>query len=461
MLNLTLSQITTWLNLAQLVGPADTVISQVSTDTRTIKAGDLYVALCGERFDGHAFVAQAAQKGAAAALVSQLQSDVTLPQIVVPDTRLALGQLAKAWRQQFSFPLIVVTGSNGKTTVTQMIAAILEAAYPQAYLSTQGNLNNDIGVPLTLLRLRANHQSAVVELGMNHPGEIGYLTAISQPTIALVNNAQREHLEFMKSVENVAHENGACLLGLPDDGVAVFPADDDYTALWNSMAKPRQCIHFSSGSQAQVYPISATWSDNQWQINAHTPQGACQFTLAVAGRHNVKNAMAALACAAAAGISPAIAAQGLTAFSPVKGRSRSMRLNWGGQQLAVVDDTYNANPDSMRAAVDVLSELPGPTLLVVGDMGEVGDQGPSFHHELGLYAKQKGIQHLMCTGELTQHSHQAFGSGQHFNTMDALCAAVIQHAHLYASILVKGSRFMKISALQESAHPRKDTSDVA
>lgn len=444
---------------SHLLGQASTMIRQVRTDTRAVQPGDLFVALKGETFDGHDFVQAAAQKGAVATLVSVEQSPCDIPQIVVADTRLALGTLAKYWRARFDLPVIGVTGSNGKTTVTQMIASILRTAYPEHALATQGNLNNDIGLPLTVLQLRDHHARAVFEMGMNHPGEIAYLAAIAAPTVALVNNAQREHLEFMHTVENVAIENGACLSALSPDGLAVFPADDTYTALWQQLAGSRKCLTFALQPGADVFPTQMQWRSGAWSVHASTPFGACQFSLAAAGRHNVKNALAALACALGAGITPERAAQGLSAFEPVKGRSRSFSLTLGTSTLSMVDDTYNANPDSMKAAVDVLADLPAPRLLVVGDMGEVGDQGPQFHTELGAYAKACGIDQLICTGDLSVHAATAFAGGRHIANRDDLCKAVLEQAPQVASILVKGSRFMKmeqvIAALQTAAHEGK------
>jgi UDP-N-acetylmuramoyl-tripeptide--D-alanyl-D-alanine ligase len=287
------------------------------------------------------------------------------------------------WRGRFAVPLITVTGSNGKTTVKQMLATVLHHVHGNHHLATKGNLNNDIGLPLTLLRWRANHERAVIEMGMNHPGEIAYLADIAQPTVALVNNAQREHLEFMGSVEAVARENGSVFTFTAPTGTAVFPADEPYTDLWRGLAGGRKVMTFAMNGGADVFAKAAHWKGGAWQVHASTPEGDCHFTVNVAGRHNVKNALAALACAMASGISAQQAALGLSKFEAVKGRSRSMQIDLNGRPITVIDDTYNANPDSMKAAVDVLADLPQPSLLVVGDMGEVGDNGPAFHRELG------------------------------------------------------------------------------
>jgi len=383
----------------------------------------------------------------------------------VVDTRLALGQLAKGWRAQFSLPVIAVTGSNGKTTVTQMIASILRAGFGDDALATQGNLNNDIGVPQTLLRLRAHHRSAVVELGMNHPGEIAGLAAMTQASVALVNNAQREHQEFMATVEAVAQENGEAIRALPANGVAVFPADDAYTPLWQDLAGQRECMRFSlhTDSSAEVRLIQATWHNDHWVVQAHTPAGVLNTRLHIAGRHNVGNALAATACALAAGVSLDVIAQGLASFEPVKGRSRAFGVQCQGHAITVVDDTYNANPDSVRAAIDVLAELPAPRLLVLGDMGEVGSQGPEFHREVGLHAHAMGIDHVLCLGDLAVYTATACGAAaQHFSNIEPLQTMVQQLLPTLGSVLVKGSRFMKMERVIDTIngchdHPTKES----
>jgi UDP-N-acetylmuramoyl-tripeptide--D-alanyl-D-alanine ligase len=440
-----------------LVGDGAVWVSRVHSDTRSLQVGDLFVALKGERFDANTFLAQAKAAGAVAALcqgdAAPLLQAAGLSGVVVPDSKVALGALAAAWRARFKLPLIAVTGSNGKTTVTQMVASILRAHAPQATLATQGNLNNDIGVPLTVSGLRALHQLAVVELGMNHPGEIAQIAAIAQPTVALVNNAQREHLEFMATIEAVAQENGAVISALPATGTAVFPADDAYTGLWKSLAAQRQTLTFGlQDSHADVQCISAVWQSGAWHLSANTPVGVLTTTLHIAGLHNVKNALAAAACALAAGVPLAAIAQGLAAFEPVKGRSRALSVQLAGRELTVVDDSYNANPDSVRAAIDVLASLPGPQLLVLGDMGEVGDQGPAFHAEVGAYAREQGITSVYTLGTLAAHA-----GAQHFSDMAALQAAVLTALSTHTSVLVKGSRFMKMEQVVQAimAHEEK------
>lgn len=440
---MTLQQSLGWLPSARLVGDGSVMPVRVHTDTRSLKPGDLFVALKGEHFDAHEFLAQAKARGAVAAIAQQGLLKANLPGLEVADSRVALGQLAAGWRSQFSLPLIAVTGSNGKTTVTQMIAAILRAWKPADAFATEGNLNNDIGVPLTLLRLRASHQVGVVELGMNHPGEIACLAALTRPTVALVNNAQREHLEFMATVEAVARENGSVLEFLNADGIAVFPADDDYTDVWRRLAGVRKVLTFALSGPADV-TASANWNGEGWNVIAKTPAGPLEFSLHIAGRHNVKNALAATACAIAAGVTLPFIAAGLSSFAPVKGRSRAVGIQLQGRKLTLIDDTYNANPDSMQAAIEVLAELPGPRLLVMGDMGEVGDQGPQFHAEAGRHARALGIEKLFTLGMQSRGAAAAFGQGRHFTDMAELAVAVVAELPHAASILVKGSRFMKM-----------------
>ncbi|AKJ27866.1 UDP-N-acetylmuramoyl-tripeptide--D-alanyl-D-alanine ligase [Caldimonas brevitalea] len=446
MMTLELAQ--TLLPGATRVGAADVQVRRVHTDTRTLQAGDLFVAIKGERFDAHDFLAQAQAAGAVAAIAERGLAEAGLPGLLVADTRAALGELAAGWRRRFELPLVAVTGSNGKTTVTQMIAAILRAWLGDAAFSTQGNFNNDIGLPLTLLRLRAEHGAGVVELGMNHPGEIAYLSRIAAPTVALVNNAQREHQEFMASVEAVARENGSVIEALGHDGVAVFPADEEHTPLWRELAGTRRVLTFARATDADVSG-DAQWQGDHWQLALHTPLGDATAELRIAGAHNIKNALAATACAVAAGVPLEAIARGLSAFEPVKGRSQVKQFSRGGRTVTLVDDTYNANPDSMRAAVDVVAEMPGPRWLVLGDMGEVGDQGPAFHTEVGDYARERGIDAVWTAGEQMAHAARAYGSARHFDGVPELVAALGEQPAA-ACVLVKGSRFMKMERVVEA-----------
>ena len=452
---MTLQQALAWISVyqpkARLVGDGATPVLRVHTDSRTLQHGDLFVALKGERMDANEFLPQVkAQALATAAIAHGGLESLGLAGIEVPDTTAALGALAQGWRKQFHLPLIAVTGSNGKTTVTQMIASILRAFAGDAAFATQGNFNNAIGVPLTLFRMSKQHSIGVVELGMNHPGEITELARIAQPTVALVNNAQREHQEFMHTVEAVAQENASVFAHLPQDGVAVFPADDAFTPLWRGLAQGRQQLTFGA-TGADVMALQAKWADSAWQVTVQTPQGRFDCALHIAGRHNVRNALAATACALAAGVPLASIAQGLTAFEPVKGRSRSTSVVCGGRRIDVVDDTYNANPDSMQAAIAVLAELPAPRMLVVGDMAEVGDQGPAFHAEIGASARQVGIEQFLALGQQMKHAVTAFGEGaEHFEDMATLIAAVQARMGQTGAVLVKGSRSMKMEQVVQA-----------
>ena len=463
---MTLAQAHALLPGSQLVGDGSVAIARVHSDTRTLKPGDLFVALKGERFDAHDFLPQAQATGAVAAIAQRGLVEAGLPGLVVADSRVALGELAAAWRAQFDLPLIAVTGSNGKTTVTQMIASILRAWHGAAAFATEGNFNNDIGVPLTLLRLNregtGQHRAGVVELGMNHPGEIGQLSRWTAPTVALVNNAQREHQEFMQSVEAVARENGAVIEALPADGVAVFPLDDAaHTPIWKELAGHRRVLGFALQGPADVTG-DATWSTDHWAMRLHTPTGDATANVRVAGWHNVKNALASTACALAAGCPLDAVVRGLEAFEPVKGRSQVQRIQHAGRDVTLIDDTYNANPDSMRAAIDVLSTLPEPRWLVMGDMGEVGDQGPAFHREVGAHAAVQGVEFLWAVGAASAHAVEAYraaggATARHFDTVAEVLAAVQQQqAPAAGAVVVKGSRFMKmeqvVAALRGAHH---------
>ena len=454
---MTLAQAHAMLPGSTLVGDDTVAIERVHTDTRSLRPGDLFIALTGERFDAHAFLAQAKAAGAVAAIAEHGLGAPGLPGLKVADTQQALTALAAAWRQRFQLPLIAVAGSNGKTTVTQMIASILRAWLGDAAFSTAGNLNNHIGVPLTLLRLRQDdaawHRAGVVELGMNHPGEIAELAAITAPTVALVNNAQREHQEFMTSVEAVAIENGAAIGALGASGTAVFPADEEHAPLWHQLAGQRPMLTFALTGPADV-TCHAEWVGDRWALLVQTPAGASTVELRVAGWHNVKNALAATACALAAGCPLDAIRRGLEAFEPVKGRSQVKAFVRGDQRVTLIDDSYNANPDSVRAAIEVLATMRAPRLLLLGDMGEVGARGPEFHAEVGAYAKERGIEHVWCAGALCEHTTKAFGAGARHFADTPLMASAVGELPAVASLLVKGSRFMQmervVTALQET-----------
>ena len=456
----------------RLIGDPGRAFARVHTDTRTLRAGDLFVALRGERFDANDFLAQAREAGACAALAERGLAEAGLPGLEVPDALAALQALAEGWRATLDLPVIGVTGSNGKTTVTQMIASILRAAAGDAAHATAGNLNNHIGVPLTVLGLRRHHRLAVIELGMNHPGEIAELARIAQPTVALVNNAQREHQEFMKTVEAVARENGAAIAALPAGGTAVFPEGDIYTALWRGLAGARPVRTFALDDPAADLRAQAVWAGDHWTATLHTPAGDATLALQVAGRHNLLNALAAAGCALAAGVPLAAVRDGLAAFRPVRGRSAVEQRAWRGRTITLIDDSYNANPDSVRAAIDVLAALPGPRWLVLGDMGEVGDDGPAFHAEVGAHAAASGIELFWSAGILAAHAAQAAtsaGAGtavRHEADAAALVAAMRSGAGRAAlgavrSVLVKGSRFMKMEQVVAAIREEGDLGSAA
>jgi UDP-N-acetylmuramoyl-tripeptide--D-alanyl-D-alanine ligase len=436
---------------ARVIGE-DVRFDSVSTDSRTLRRGALFVALSGERFDGRRFIGSAKERGAAAAMVAEEQSSGTtdreLPLVVVNDTRLALGRLAAHWRERFDIPLIAVTGSNGKTTVKEMIAAILRAHFGETHaLATEGNLNNDIGLPLTLLNLRATHRAAVVEMGINHPGETAALAAIASPTVALVNNAQREHQEFMKGVAEVAREHGAVFAALRSEGTGVINADDEFSGYWRELLEGKRVRDFGLDKPAQVggrHRFTLFGSE----IELRAPEGATRVELHVDGRHNVLNAFAAAACALTAGASLDAVTRGLAAFRPVGGRMQRRTTPSGA---ALIDDSYNANPDSVRAAIDVLAAEGGAKFLLLGDMGEVGERGMEFHEEIGRYARERGIDRLYAAGALSRACVAAFGEGaRHFATVEDLIAAAQGELQPQTTMLVKGSRFMRMERVVQA-----------
>ena len=432
---------------SRLFGAGATRIDSVSTDSRSAPAGCVFFALRGDRFDAHDFVADVVARGARAVVVERrLQTDVA--QVVVADTRRALGYAAAAWRRRFDLPLVAVAGSNGKTTVTQMIAAILAEAYgADRRLATRGNLNNEIGVPLMLFDLSARHRAAVLELGMNHPGEIAWLAQIVRATVALVNNAQREHQEFMGSVEATARENGAVIEALAPAGVAIFPADDGCAGIWREFAGTRRVLDFARDGAAAITAEFELRGEAS-RLSIALPAGVIEVDLHVPGEHNVHNALAATAAAHALDVPLAAIRRGLEGFGAVAGRGVTNRLRSGA---LLIDDTYNANPDSVRAAIDLLAHAAAPRVLVLGDMGEVGTRGPAFHREIGAYARERGIDVLLCLGDATRESAAAFGGGStHCADIDALIAAARAAATPGATLLVKGSRFMRMERVVDA-----------
>jgi len=443
-----LSQAAQALN-ARMTGE-DACFTGVSTDSRKLAQGDLFIALRGEKFDGYEFVAKAAQDGASAALVNAdsyaahpFARDFRFPILAVADTRLALGRLAAYWRGQFDIPLVGITGSNGKTTVKEMLAGILRVAAGNTYavLATQGNLNNDIGMPLTLLQLNKNHRYAVIEMGMNHTGEIDYLSRIAAPDVALINNASGAHLEGLGSVADVAKAKGEIFSGLKHSGTAVINADDANAPLWRSLAGVNPLLEFGLNPDADV---SGTWqpqgAGSHLVVNA--PQGMFSAGLQVPGEHNARNALAASAAACALNIPLEQIASGLEKFGGVPGRLQHKSARHGA---ALIDDTYNANPASMHAAIDVLAQAGGKRVLVVGDMGELGGDAADFHAAIGREAQQAGIEKLFALGVLSSNAVRGFGKGaQHFGQIEDLQSALEKELGENTTVLVKGSRFMKM-----------------
>ena len=423
----------------------------VSTDSRHLVAGELFFALRGEHFDGHKFLAVAKARGAAAAVVTgdaaEAVETLDLPLIVVADTRLALGALAADWRSRFTLPLIAVTGSNGKTTTKEMIVSILNAAFGDTVLATQGNFNNDIGLPLTLLKLNADHRIVIVEMGMNHPGEIASLARIARPSVALVTNVQRAHLAGLGTLEAIAREKGAIYEGLDEKGVAVFNAVDEWAAQWRTQSAGRRTMTFALGLQADV----------GGQCNVHGLETGLtisfageqiEVSLALPGLHNARNAMAATAAALAAGVSLTAVREGLTAFRGVKGRLQRRAAVNGA---VLLDDTYNANPDSVRAGIDVLAATIGKKILVLGDMGELGSMTGQFHDEVGGYAKSQGVDYLFALGESSPVAVRNFGAGgKHFKKIEDLIQQLTEALTPESTVLVKGSRFMRMERVADA-----------
>jgi UDP-N-acetylmuramoyl-tripeptide--D-alanyl-D-alanine ligase len=451
---LKLSQAATALN-GKLAGE-DIVFDAVSSDSRKMQKGDLFVALKGENFDGGKFIDAAAQGGAVAALVNAAGFDAAqaypIPLVLVDDTRLALGRLAAYWRGQFNTPIIAVTGSNGKTTVKEMIAGILReaAGNADAVLATAGNLNNDIGLPLTLLKLRAHHRYAVLEMGMNHAGEIDYLTRIARPHVALVNNASGAHLAGLKSVEGVARAKGEIFAGLDQDGIAVINADDEFAPLWRELAQPHKTVEFGLEHFVAVH--------GQWRVKGYgahievdSPQGSFKAALQVPGAHNARNALAAAAAAFALNLPPDSIRAGLEKFAGVAGRLQRRRALRGA---TLIDDTYNANPASFLSALRVLTQATGMKVLVLGDMGELGEEAAHLHAEIGNEARRLGINVLLALGEFSTEAVREFGTGaQHFTRIEDLYDALDGYLNENSTVLVKGSRFMRMERVVQHCTP--------
>ena len=427
----------------------DAEVLRVCTDSRSIQPGDLFIALRGEKFDGGAFAAQALRQGAAGVVLDTAQAPELAAAIRVDDTRLALGRLAAAWRRRFAIPVVAITGSNGKTTVKEMLAAILrvETGSDAAVLKTEGNLNNDIGLPLMLLRLRGTHQFAVLEMGMNHAGEIDTLTRLARPDVALVNNAMTAHVGFLGSIENIARAKGEIFNGLTDAGIAVFNADDPHAGLWREFNARRCVVDFGIRQPASVRGHYQP-RDFGSTLAVTLPHACLEIALQVPGEHNAMNALAAAAAAFALDVSLRSIDVGLSGFTGVKGRLQRKPALHGS---TFIDDTYNANPDSVKAALAVLARQPGRKVLVLGDMGELGADAVAMHAQIGQAARAAGVDRLLALGDLSKETVAAFGAGaMHFERIQELLAELENELAPGITVLVKGSRFMQMERVVQS-----------
>ena len=453
---------------AKHVGEDATFVS-VGADSRNIQAGQLFVALKGDHFDGHSFAGEAIAQGAAAVMCNadtQIDSAKTAqPALIVKDTYAALGQLAAFWRSQFKLPLIAVTGSNGKTTVKEMLTSILQMATKNAdqVLATQGNLNNHIGMPMTLLKLRAEHQFAVIEMGMNHKGEIDYLSRIAKPNVAIINNAGNAHIGELGSLKAIAEAKGEIFVGLSENGTAVINADDDFVGYWKSLlaaqTSVKKIITFGLKGAADV-GATYTLQAGQSLIHLRTPQGSAEITLSAPGVHNVRNALAAAAGAFAVGATLENIKAGLEQYAGVKGRLQYLK---GLKNAVVIDDTYNANPMSMKAAIDVLATSQGKKWLVLGDMGELGETAIAMHSEVGQYAAAANIDGLFTLGKMSNAMTEAFNQtnktlgkvakAQHFSSLESLHMALAPIMQTDSTVLIKGSRFMAMERVVQLLTP--------
>jgi UDP-N-acetylmuramoyl-tripeptide--D-alanyl-D-alanine ligase len=439
---------------AQAIGArhigANAVFDRVTTDSRDLRPDDLFVGIRGERFDGQAFADQALSAGAAAVMV-EAGAQILTPNarvIEVDDSRLALGRLAAFWRGRFISPLIAVTGSNGKTTVKEMLASILrQVAGGSGVLATAANLNNDIGVPLTLLRLDARHRYAVVEMGMNHLGEIAYLSRLARPTKALINNAGTAHIGELGSVDAIARAKGEIFEGLEKNGTAIINSDDAFADYWRGLVRGRPVVDFGLDKKAAVsarYELTVFGS----LVTFRTAREQFVATLGIPGLHNIRNALAAVACAYALDVPETAIAAGLASYAGLKSRLQRKRHASGA---LVIDDTYNANPESMQAAIAVLAAYQGRTIFVMGDMGELGDNAEAMHATIGEFAKRAGVHALFALGDMSAAAVRSFGEGaRHFCSVDELVGALAGGLEHGSTVLVKGSRFMRMERVVEA-----------
>lgn len=452
MIKMTLAELANILNVS--CSTPKVTFTGFSKDTRTLEPSNLYIAIIGEQFDGHQFVEEAYQKGAAAALVSRpVESDI--PQILVNDTILAAGKISANWRNRFSLPLVGVTGSNGKTTLKNMIASILCAACEDdkaQVLATEGNLNNQIGVPFMLARLNSNQRFGVIEMGMNNFGEIAYLTQLTRPVVAVVNNAAIAHLQGLKDVAGVARAKGEIFQALEKDGVAVLNRDDTFFDYWNNLVTGHATITFGMQEKSDV---SATLTPSQntshQLITLHTPKGTAEVVLPLLGEHNIMNALAATAATLALGMDLQTIKAGLENVIPAPGRLNQHLLPSGAR---LIDDSYNANPHSLEAAINTLSIFHGKKILVLGDMKELGPDAKALHATMGEKAQLAGIDHLFTYGELSAAATESFGqNAQHFTDREKLINALKPHLLEGSTVLIKGSHSMHMEKVVEKLIP--------
>jgi len=446
MISMTLSEAAKRLNVT-FTDP-DIHFTGCSIDSRSLEKGNLFIALCGEKLDGHEFVGAAVNNGASAAMVEKKDGSASVPLLLVQDSRQAMSRLAGSWRGDFDIPLLAVTGSNGKTTVKEMISSIL--GLKAAVLATKGNLNNDLGVPLTLFGLGKQHKYAVIEMGANHPGEIARLTSIARPTVAVITQCAPAHLEGFGSIEGVARAKGEIYSGLDEQGTAVVNADDAYAGYWKTVAASYRQISFGMENNADVRATDVKYEPNSGITHfiVHTLAGTVTINLSLAGTHNVMNALAAVACCSAIGLSLDEIRAGLEKMPRVQGRMQMLMTNAG---VRIFDDTYNANPTSLNAGLQVLSTYPGQHWLILGDMGELGNFAADLHRQAGETARKLGVDRIYAVGNFSKLTVENFGQGaRHFDELDDLLNTLKSELSPAITLMIKGSRFMAMDRVVKS-----------
>lgn len=428
----------------------DITFTGCCTDSRRVIPGSLFIALKGAHFDGHDFIISAYESGASASLTEIDDPDFS-PMIVVDNTLRAMGSLASSWRERFDIPLVAITGSNGKTTVKEMLLSILQRQAP--VLATQGNLNNEIGVPLTLFGMDNEHAYAIVEMGANHAGEIARMTRIARPTVALITQCAPAHLEGFGSIEGVARAKSEIYDGLDDKGIAIINADDDFAGFWSDYTGTLRQLRFGLEQEADINARSIRSTDKGMRFDLCLPGNEFTVDLPLPGRHNIANALAAAACAYALNIEPALIRSGLERMTGVKGR---LEKRHGINRSTLLDDTYNANPASLRAALDYLKDCPGEHWLVLGDMGELGEADRSLHAAAGEQSRKSGVEHLFTIGELSRSASEAFGNkARHYEDIDSLIADLRSEIRPSVTLLVKASRAMRLERVVAALEDKK------